>query len=419
MEPTFCRVLRAGLAVCLAFGFRIGLVRAEQGGASPRVSWWVEGRPWTCSDPVAPIARQAELACDASGGHCRIAETRDEADRIAAVSCAADRSAWRLDAEDRSGRVLWWVVLTGDPEARARKAGIWIARAEATPPPPPESERPPDAAGPSAAESAPESEVPAPSPPRAPAKPEQPEPADAEMPFRRLWIGGAGSFDLVAMPAATDVCLRNNVGTAPSTPGNPYSCADPSSGAAFPGSDAMANMSIARNGDLVGSGLAVGNVRLLVSIDYALTSNVLIGARAGTVLRTDPIHTGFSPPDPPFGPFHLEARATYLFGDRAILRTVAPLALVAVGVGRFDAYVSVPVFLNAYSVAGMTHPAQTLTENAWLTAGPAFVAAGGGVRFLLPRHVALTLALKLEAAFGGTANTLVGGAPELGLALGF
>jgi hypothetical protein len=413
MESAFWRVLTATVGVFVALG--IDAARADADIPSPRISWWVEGRPWTCSDPVAPVARQAELACDASGGHCRIAQTREEADRIAALSCAADRSAWRLDAEDRAGRVLWSVVLTGDPEARARKAGLWIARAEGASPAPPESEPMPQNESPPAAPP----EV-VPSPPRAQAQPRAPEPPVAERAFRRIWLGGAASLDFVAMPAATDVCARNTAGTAPAgtaplTPGNPYACVAPSSNAPFPGSDAITNSQIATNGDLVQSGLGVGNVRLLVAVDYALTPNVLLGARIGYVLRTVP-NAAVSAP---FPPFHAEARATYLFGDGAILQTFAPMALVAVGLGEFDAYVSVPVFLNAYNMGAMMRPAQALTENAWLTAGPAFIAAGGGVRVLLSDHVAGTAALKLEAAFGGSANTLVGAAPELAVQVGF
>jgi hypothetical protein len=368
---------------------------------------------------VAPVARQAELACDASGGHCRIAQTRDEADRIAALSCAADRSAWRLDAEDRAGRVLWSIVLTGDPDARARKAGLWIARAEETSPPTaaPNDDRPREDAGSSRTEETPPREDLAP-PPRERVQLPAPEPTVPEQPFRRVWIGGAGSLDIVALPAAKDVCLLNatgpNPGTSPATPGNPYWCVDPSTNAPFPGTDSATNARIATNGDLVQSGLAFGNVRLLVSLDYALTPNVLLGARAGYVLRTDPNQQV----DPPFPPFHVEARVTYLFGDRAILSPVAPMALVAVGLGEFDAYVTVPVFLKAGPGPGGP-PTEQRTENAWLTAGPAFVAAGGGARFLLSDQVALTVAVKLEAAFGGSANTLLGGAPELGLQLGF
>jgi hypothetical protein len=250
-------------------------------------------------------------------------------------------------------------------------------------------------------------------------QPEEPEPPAAEQPFRRIWIGGAGSFDIVAVPAARDVCLLDGTGTSPATPGNPYGCVDASSNAPFPGNDATVNARITSNGDVVESGLAIGNVRLLVSVDYALTPNVLLGARAGVVLRTDPVHGGDGPPDAAFAPLHAEARVTYLFGDRAILRSVAPMALVAVGVGEFDAYVTVPVFLRAPQPGSPGGPQGQQKENAWLTAGPAFVAAGGGARFLLSGHVALTLAAKLEAAFGGSAHTLVGGAPELGLQLGF
>jgi hypothetical protein len=60
------------------------------------------------------------------------------------------------------------------------------------------------------------------------------------------------------------------------------------------------------------------------------------------------------------------------------------------------------------------------TENAWLTAGPAFVAGGIGVRLLLSKRVAVTGALKFGMAFGGSAGALFGIAPlELGLQMGF
>ena len=42
-------------------------------------------------------------------------------------------------------------------------------------------------------------------------------------------------------------------------------------------------------------GLKLGNVRLLASLDYALTKNVMLGLRAGYVLRTDPASPAFPP----------------------------------------------------------------------------------------------------------------------------
>jgi hypothetical protein len=58
------------------------------------------------------------------------------------------------------------------------------------------------------------------------------------------------------------------------------------------------------------------------------------------------------------------------------------------------------------------------TVNAWQTAGPFFLSVGGGARFGLGPSTALTGALKLQAAFGGTAGSLVGFAPEVGVQFG-
>jgi hypothetical protein len=124
--------------------------------ASPHMSWWIEGRPWTCSDPIAPVAREVELACDAAGGHCGVASQREGADRVAAVTCGAKDAPWRLDAEDGAGKVLWSVTLGGDAASRARKAAMWIARAEGEGPPPlPAPAEPKPAAKPAATEDTP------------------------------------------------------------------------------------------------------------------------------------------------------------------------------------------------------------------------------------------------------------------------
>jgi hypothetical protein len=236
---------------------------------------------------------------------------------------------------------------------------------------------------------------------------------DAERPgktFHRIWIGGAASFDLLAMPGTTDVCRLDPTGQLPATAGNPYTCLDPGSNTPFP-ADSQTNSAIAAHGDLVQSGFAIGTPRLFASLDYALTPNLLLGGRAGYTFGTYPA----SPkPSGSFGPIHFEARVTALFGEDAIRRTFAPMLLVAAGLAEYDAYVQVPVFLNRASGP----PAQQ-AENAWLTAGPMFVAAGGGMRLLFSDDLAGTLALKFEAAFGGTAGTLLGAAPEVGVQLGF
>ena len=142
----------------------------------PRLSWWVEGRPWTCSDPVAAVARQAALACDASGGRCRIASKPSEAERLAAITCTPKDDAWKLDAEDRTGHVLWSVSLGGDEETRARKAALWIARAESDGPQSEELAAPPAAPAPAPVSPVPAPPLPAVDPPVVATAP-SPEPA--------------------------------------------------------------------------------------------------------------------------------------------------------------------------------------------------------------------------------------------------
>ncbi len=219
----------------------------------------------------------------------------------------------------------------------------------------------------------------------------------------RLWIGIAASLDFFLMPAATEVCRLNSAGSAPIN-SQGYNCVDANSGANFPRGREQNAAIQPRQGDTVQSGLGRGNLRLLISMDYALDPNMLLGLRVGYVSLTDPA----SAPGPAFAPLHVEGRFTYLFG-RDALNKVAPMVFLGAGAGEFDAYVATTV-----AVSG-----KAMSENAWLVAGPAFVAIGAGARVPLGKTVAATGAVKTEGAFGGTAGFLFGLAPELGVQLGF
>ena len=227
---------------------------------------------------------------------------------------------------------------------------------------------------------------------------------------RRIWVGISASLDVIALPTAENVCVHTMDGTGTlNTAG--YECVDPSTGANFPGTSGTLNRNIkqgsaANVGDAVNGGASVGNLRVMLSFDYALGMNVLLGARAGYVFFTDPA----SAPGPAFAPIHLEARATFLFGKDALARAVAPTLLVAAGAGEFDASIRLGVQMQ-------NGPSRR--ENAWLTAGPLFGAIGPGVRFLLGHSVAASVAVKGEGAFGGVAGFLFGFAPEVGMQLGF
>jgi hypothetical protein len=232
----------------------------------------------------------------------------------------------------------------------------------------------------------------------------------------KVWLGLGFQADWYALPGASDVCIVDPATTNPTNSGG-YTCVDPNSGSAFPNSGLPSSATSAKTlngdirpgaGDQVVGGFKLANLRLFLSLDYAVSHNVLIGLRAGYVFNTDPSSSAFAP-------LHLEARLTYLIGKDAVShKGISPMLFGGIGAGEFDAFVPVQVTLDKLPGSPLTG-----TENAWLTAGPVFVAVGGGARILLTNKIAATAALKLEGAFGGEAGFLPGVAPELGVQLGF
>jgi hypothetical protein len=228
-----------------------------------------------------------------------------------------------------------------------------------------------------------------------------------------MFVGLAVGLDFYFLPGAQNVCALNATGTGPFTSGNPYSCLT-SGGNAFPGGGAQGaaiNGNIRTNppfngvSDQVEGGLAHGPLPLMLSFDYALNANMMLGARAGYELFTIPSGGAFPP-------IHLEARFTYLIGHDAVSAKLAPMVFAGLGAGEFDAMVPVQVINKNSGIP----PANV---NAWLTAGPIFAAVGGGARLQLSKKIFATGALKLQPAFGGTAGFMFGIVPELGIQYGF
>jgi hypothetical protein len=228
--------------------------------------------------------------------------------------------------------------------------------------------------------------------------------------FPRVWVGLALSLDLYVMPGAQNVCSKTtgSINTAG------YSCLDPSTGQAFPPNQTINSAIIPNRSDEVQGGFVHGPFTIMASFDYALNHNMLVGVRAGYEALTMP--TGAA-----FAPVHLEARFTYLIGKDAISAKIAPMVFVGAGVGEFDAFVPVNVFLNNANGSLVAGGPAVLSgkENAWLTTGPGFGAVGGGVRMLLTKKIAATGALKLQGAFGSDPGFLFGFVPELGIQYGF
>jgi hypothetical protein len=248
-------------------------------------------------------------------------------------------------------------------------------------------------------------------PERAPAP--EPPPPPAPPALHRLWVGVAFEGDLMNLRNATDVCLLDPR-TGNALNGGTYECANadgsdfPARGEADP--QGKQNASIKQGAsDRVAGGLAPTNVRVMASVDYALTESVLVGGRLGYTFNRYP-----GSAQPAFGPLHLEARVTYLAAAHPLTEGwIAPAFVAGMGLGEWSAAVPVTVINKDTNQQGQV--------NAWAVAGPFFVAAGAGVRIAAGDRVAV-LALPLRGAWisgTSTSPSAVALAPEIGVAVGF
>jgi hypothetical protein len=189
-----------------------------------------------------------------------------------------------------------------------------------------------------------------------------------------------------------------------------YSCLDDGNNPFPPNARVDVAIAPGQNDQVTGGFKPFANVRILATIDYGVSQNVMVGGRVGYVLPTMPAGGAFAP-------LHIEARLTYLVGRGALTKKgVTPMVFVGAGAGEFDAAVPITAIVRPLVARG--NP-QSVPVNAWITAGPGFFTGGGGIRYLLGAKAAFTAALKLEGAFGGSAGFLPGVAPELGLQFGF
>jgi hypothetical protein len=245
---------------------------------------------------------------------------------------------------------------------------------------------------------------------------------DAGGKFARWWVGGFFSFDMVLVPGGDDVCALGKKAAAGQPPNERealplndppgYYCTNKNDGSDFPNRqtvDENNSIQLGRS-DKVSGGLAAGNIRAGLSIDYALTANLLLGARLGVFFVNT--YTGKAGSDDgktlPF-PFHAELRATYLLGKDALAKPgLAPMVFGGLGVSEWDAKVPVTVvFTNG----------QSREVDAWKMAGPFFIGLGGGLRYAFSPKAALLGGVHVNFAIGSGFVPLLG--PELGMQFGF
>jgi hypothetical protein len=148
----------------------------------------------------------------------------------------------------------------------------------------------------------------------------------------------------------------------------------------------------------------------MLSVDYALNPNVLVGGRMGYVANTytgaaaskDGRAAGFK--------VHVEGRATYLLGADPLTHAgFLPMGFAGLGLAEFDGH--------ATSVVTLSNVKGQQPVDVWRTDGPFFVVLGAGGRYQFSQRAAFTTALRLNLAVGNGALATYG--PEIGLAYGF
>lgn len=247
----------------------------------------------------------------------------------------------------------------------------------------------------------------------------------------KVWVGISGALDYAFVPSSDDVCKLND-NAEPKNDKN-YYCVRSGGGADYPSrnpANRAENDSIVSSkdggSDKVSGGGALGNVRLMLSLDFVIHPNVLLGGRLGLVLNSYPGNEAEVDGKRFAVPIHAELRVTYVHGKDALYKKgLAPFFAGGVGVGQFETKVSVRSVearaAGATCGAGTTASANGAACNrdvdAWHLAGPAFLMVGAGGRYAVTSRFALTAGLRLNLAFLNAFAPSIG--PEIGGAIGF
>ncbi|HEY8092112.1 MAG TPA: hypothetical protein VIF09_29830, partial [Polyangiaceae bacterium] len=234
-------------------------------------------------------------------------------------------------------------------------------------------------------------------------------------PFKRIWVGIAGALDFQSMPKGADLCRLNPSGPNAALPANNANvyCTN-ADGTDFPSRADPAQNNALVQGEAGSSngGLSRADIRLMLSFDYALNANMLVGARIGTTLFKYPgtqAYTDGRAWSVASGRLYFDARFSYLFGESAITKTVAPMVFGGVGAASFDVHSSAGITLNN---------GQSGTVSLWQTNGPFFVLVGGGIHLAFSESLGGTLAVRINGSTGPNGFIPTFG-PEAGLVYGF
>jgi hypothetical protein len=234
--------------------------------------------------------------------------------------------------------------------------------------------------------------------------------------FKRIWIGASAELEFMTMPSASDVCALDPATGLPANGDNLYCTTQ--AGSDFPTRSLTLENAGLCTAAQVASGLCTvdlggrtreallrGNLRVVGSFDYAVTANLLVGARLGATLFPYPGRAAVNDGRDLGSRIYGEVRGTWVFGANAIGSPgLKPLVFLGGGVASFEGHASSAVaFCPAAQPASAGKPCQvpldTGTVNVWRTGGPGFATLGLGLRWVATPAIALTVAARVNLTF--------------------
>lgn len=234
---------------------------------------------------------------------------------------------------------------------------------------------------------------PPPPPPKKAAPPPKPEETGPQV--RKNWVSARVQLDFTHLSDA-NVC-------SPGAPGE-YYCTD-ESGARYTGRPQ-------RNDDVSG-GFALAAPRFVLGYERVFFENLTLGGFAGVALNLGPAAEGRGKSALPL---HLEARATYTFGEQPYAEDhdgLHPFVYGALGAADFDTHVKIRV--NEIPCGTTLAPTCQRELNAHRLVGGLYATVGAGARYQIAGRHGLRAGLRGTFVFGG--GLVV--SPELGYELGF
>jgi hypothetical protein len=234
--------------------------------------------------------------------------------------------------------------------------------------------------------------------------------------FKRIWMGASAELEFMGLPSDNDVCALDPASGRPASGDNLYCTAQ--AGSDFPSrsltlenaglctaAQVASGLCTVDLGGRTKEGLLRGNLRVVGSFDYAVTANLLVGARVGATFFPYPGHAAVNDGRDLGSRFYGEARGTWVFGANAIGSPgLKPLVFLGGGVASFEGHASSAVaFCPAAQPASAGKPCQVPLDsgpvNVWHTGGPGFATLGFGVRWLATPAIALSLAARVNFSF--------------------